>query len=187
VFLRCFTVTNSCLFLYTADSDFFFAMVPITAVVHTHNDVLRIGRCLETLHPCDEIVIVDHGSDDGTVHVAREYGARIVQAAAQRYSIGDWQGAPPGREEWLLCLSPSESLTESLEASLFEWKSEAVPGSASVYSVFLREETAEGWVENPVAQTRLVPANWQEWAGRFPQNEDSALVLEGELLRFVLP
>jgi glycosyltransferase involved in cell wall biosynthesis len=163
-------------------------MVPITALVHTHNDVLRIGRCLETLHPCDEIVIVDHGSDDGTVRVAREYGARIVDAAqVGDLQVGDLKIARSGREEWILCLDPSESLTESLAASLFEWKSEAAAGSASVYSVFLREETAEGWVENPVAQTRMVPANWNQWKGRFPQNEGSAQALEGELLRFLLP
>jgi glycosyltransferase involved in cell wall biosynthesis len=162
-------------------------MIPITAVVHTHNDGLRIGRCLETLHPCDEIVIVDHGSRDGTVRVAREYGARIVEANAEGFAIGDLQVAGTGREEWILCLDPSESLTESLTASLFEWKSEAVPESASVYSVFLREETGEGWVENPAAQTRLVPANWKQWEGRFPKNEASSLTLEGELLRFVLP
>lgn len=162
-------------------------MVPITALVHAHNDALRIGRCLETLHPCDEIVIVDHGSDDGTVHVAREYGARIVKVGAEGFAIGDLWGAGHEREEWILCLDPSESLSDSLAASLFEWKAEAVAEAASAYSAFLREETAQGWVENPVAQTRLVPASWHRWEGRFPQNEESALVLEGELLRFVLP
>ena len=162
-------------------------MVPITALLHAHNDALRIGRCLETLYPCDEIVIVDHGSDDGTLHVAREYGAKVVKVGAEGFAIGDLWGGRPGREEWILCLDPSESLTESLAASLFEWKSEAVAESAAAYCVFLREETAEGWVENPVAQTRLVPARWERWAGRLPQNDDAALVLEGELLRFVLP
>src|ERR1700756_1395399 len=163
-------------------------MVPITALVHAHNDALRIGRCLETLYPCDEIVIVDHGSEDGTLRVAREYGARIVDAAqASDLQVGELQIAGAARADWILCLDPTESLTESLAASLFEWKSEAVAESASVYSVFLREETAEGWVENPVAQTRLVPANWTRWEGRFPKNEASAQALEGELLRFVLP
>lgn len=162
-------------------------MVAIRAILHSHNDALRIGRCLETLYPCDEIVIVDHGSEDATLHVAREYGARIVKAGPENSATGNLWGAGHERAEWILCLDPSESLTESLAASLYEWKSEAVPESAAGYSVFLREETAEGWVENPVAQTRLVPANWQRWAGRFPQNEESAVVLEGELLRFVLP
>lgn len=162
-------------------------MVGIRAILHAHNDALRIGRCLETLYPCDEIVVVDHGSEDGTLHVAREYGARIVRAGASAVGAADFGGGGAGREEWILCLDPSESLTESLAASLFEWKSEAVSESVSAYSVFLREETAGGWVENPVAQTRLVPASWQRWAGRFPENEESAVVLEGELLRFVLP
>lgn len=155
--------------------------------MHAHNDALRIGRCLETLHPCDEIVIVDHGSEDGTVHVAREYGARIVRASEERLAIGDLWRREPRREDWILCLDPSESLSDGLAASLFEWKSEALAASTSACSFFLREETTQGWVENPVAQTRLVPATWQRWEGRFPQNEDSALVLEGELLRFVLP
>lgn len=168
-------------------SDFPFLMIPITALVHAHNDALRIGRCLETLHPCDEIVIVDHGSEDKTLRVAREYGARIVEAAAEGFAIGDLWGGKPERKEWILCLDPNESLSDSLAASLFEWKSEGLADSASAYSFFLREETAGGWVENPVAQTRLVPANWQRWEGRFPRHDESALALEGELLRFVLP
>ena len=63
-------------------------------------------------------------------------------------------------EGWTLCLDPCESLTEKLAASLFEWKSEGWHGktpAAPAFSVFLREETAQGWVDVPVAQTRLVP------------------------------
>ena len=47
-------------------------------LLHTENDALRLGRLLETLYPCDEILIVDHGSFDATSQVAREYGARII-------------------------------------------------------------------------------------------------------------
>ena len=53
--------------------------------------------------------------------------------------------------------------------------------------MFVREETAEGWVENPIPQTRLVPAHWNRWNGRFPTNDIAACTLEGDLLRFVLP
>lgn len=153
-------------------------MPGLTALLHTHNDALRVGRCLETLYPCDEIVVVDHGSADKTVRVAREYGARVVGPGDSIDRVV--------RDRWILCLDPRESLTEALAASLFEWKSEKV-STLSAFSMFVREETAEGWVANPEALTRLVPGDWQRWNGYFPAHEHSAVALEGELLRFVLP
>ena len=55
-------------------------MALITALLHTENDGLRLGRALETVYACDGIVVVDHGSRDSTVRVAREYVARVVDA-----------------------------------------------------------------------------------------------------------
>ena len=158
-------------------------MNAITALLHTRNDGLRVGRCLETLYPCDEILVVDHGSQDGTRRIAHEYGAQVVQAGEHSSVV---QYLRLARTEWILCLDPRESLTEALAASLFEWKSEA-PFRPGAFSVFVREETAEGWIANPAAQTRLVPAGWERWEERVPRNEPSAVALEGELMRFVLP
>lgn len=156
-------------------------MARITALLHTQDDALRVGRCLETLYACDDVVIVDHGSRDGTLNVAREYGAKVISAthgAQENY----------GREnlgDWILCLDARESLSEALSASLYEWKSEQIRGES--FSVYVREETAEGWIANPAAETRLVPASWARWHGKFPASDPSAVALEGELLRFVLP
>lgn len=157
-------------------------MPEITALVHTQDDALRIGRCLETLYPCDQILIVDHGSKDGTLRVAQEYGARIMRAPS-----GSPEQVPRlSSSGWILCLDARESLSESLAASLYEWKTESSP-QQRVFSMFVREETAEGWIENPSPQTRLVPAAWERWHGIFPANDASAYALEGDLLRFVLP
>jgi glycosyltransferase involved in cell wall biosynthesis len=158
-------------------------MPTITALLHTENDALRLGRCLETLYPCDEIVVIDHGSDDDTIQVAREYGARVVEAGSQVQ-------LPSLEERWTLCLDPRESLSEALAASLYEWKSERHAediAAGAVFSVFLREETVDGWLENPEAQVRLVPPGWTGWRDRMPQPNASAIALEGELLRFVFP
>jgi glycosyltransferase involved in cell wall biosynthesis len=178
-------------------------MPPITALIYTENDALRLGRCLETLYPCDNIVIVDNGSSDGTVSLAHEYGAKIVSATpgaspddflrtAGLLSAGLLSAGQADAQAWILCLDPHESLTESLAASLFEWKSETESVHRNgvhplAFSMFLREETAEGWIELPAAQTRLVPQAWNRWNGRLPVHDPSALALEGELLRFVFP
>jgi hypothetical protein len=158
-------------------------MPSITAIIHTNNDALRLGRLLETLYPCDDIVVVDHESGDGTLTVAHDYGAIILEAKPGAKPATYLKPQFPG---WILCLDARESLTESLAASLFEWKSEGV-SSAAPFSVFLREETAEGWIAHPSAQTRLVPANWNDWSGRFPAPVASSISLEGDLLRFAFP
>jgi glycosyltransferase involved in cell wall biosynthesis len=164
-------------------------MPAITALLHVHDDALRLGRALETLLPFDEILVVDHGSRDATRRIAREYGARVVEVTAGASPIQCLQFAGC---EWILCLEPRESLTEALAASIFEWRSEwkpelQAPPAITAFSIFLREETAHGWLENPSPQTRVVPRNWNQWKGLLPAPEPSAIVLEGALLRFLLP
>jgi len=159
-------------------------MPAITAVLHTHNDALRLGRALETLCPCDEILIIDHGSQDDTLRVGKEYGARIVSGLTE---FDDVQFIRSVTDGWILCLDPRESLTEGLAAALFEWKSGAMPHPTSCFAVFQREETSDGWIQNPMPQTRLVPADWNQWEGQFPASRSSAVSLDGELLRFAFP
>lgn len=162
-------------------------MLSITALLQTENDALRLGRALETLYACDDILIVDHSSRDATVRLAREYGARVMVARPE-FSLPDY--VQSAQAEWILFLDPCESLTEKLAASLFEWKSGAVDAkipAPSAFSVFLREETERGWVEIPAAQTRLVSQSWKMWNGKYPLHEPAAPTLEGELLRFIFP
>jgi glycosyltransferase involved in cell wall biosynthesis len=159
-------------------------MPTITALLHTQNDGLRLGRCLEMLYACDGIVIIDHHSHDDTLRVAREYGARIVTG-------GEPQGLPMAlaiATGWIFRLDPRESVSEALSASLYECRSGMTPMNAdATFSVRLREETASGWRDNVTTQTRIVPANWNCWESGLPLHNASSQLLLGELLRFSFP
>jgi glycosyltransferase involved in cell wall biosynthesis len=165
-------------------------MPQITALLHTANDALRLGRALATLLPCSEILIVDHHSSDATLRIARQYGARIVSADCDTASADYLDLA---RHDWIFCMEAGESLTEGLQASLFEWS--ALPNynvaggfaGGRAFAVPVREQIRKRWLDLPVRETRLVPRDWGRWRGRLPISEPSAIVLEGELLRFVLP
>src|SRR5437868_8507805 len=136
-------------------------MPKLTALIHTCNDAQRLGRALESLRPCDELLVVDHGSLDDTVIVAREYGARFLAAASERANaVGRAQ------HDWLLALLPSEALSEALEASLFEWKL-AGHDAVAAFSVALREQAVDQWLCHPPT-TRLVNRTAGPWAGELP-------------------
>jgi glycosyltransferase involved in cell wall biosynthesis len=155
----------------------FFLMPKLTALIHTHNDELRLGRALESLRPCDELLILDHGSQDGTANVAREYGARLLPAADA--------GLGSAGHDWILCLLPTEALSEALEASLFEWKM-AEHAPASAFSLTVREQAGDQWLSHQPT-TRLVNRQIRPWTGSLPADDPQAQLLAGDLLRFREP
>jgi hypothetical protein len=161
-------------------------MPPITALLHVKNNALRLSRALETLLPCAEIVIVDHGSTDQSLRVARRHGARIVLAVepcVPNFYLG--LAACP----WVLCLDPAESLTEALQATLFEWSQSPNRGlpTANGYCMTFLEQVGDVWQTNPAAETRLVPRNWVRWKGHLPEHDLQSVPLEGEGLRLFFP
>jgi hypothetical protein len=160
-------------------------MPPITALLHCADDALRLGRTLETLLPCNQILIVDYRSRDHTRRIAREYGAHFVAADKAAQAEADCRNL--AQNDWILCLQPGESISESLQASLFEWS--MLPSGEVVstlpFSVFVREQSKdETWLELPQPVTRLVPRSWSRWRGWLPAHEPNAPTLEGKLLRF---
>ena len=73
-------------------------MPRLSAIVITRNEAANIGDCLDSLAFCDERIVVDSGSDDGTAAIAREKGARspIMRSKAsarRRISRSRWRRA----------------------------------------------------------------------------------------------
>lgn len=154
-------------------------MPKISALIHAENDEHTLGRLLETLRPCDEVIVVDHGSKDRTEKVAHEHGARVKKAVL---GVEDGAYAVDCGNDWILCLLPNESLSEGLEAALFEWK-ETQPGATIGYTVNVRESNEHGW-KKLGRELRLANRKELNWKERLPGNADGAPELNGDLLRF---
>ena len=50
----------------------------LTGIVLTYNEEKNIARCLENLKFCDTVLVVDGGSTDKTVSLAKKAGATIL-------------------------------------------------------------------------------------------------------------
>ncbi|MDI3257376.1 MAG: glycosyltransferase [Kyrpidia sp.] len=72
-------------------------------------------RCLEsTRRVADEWIVVDTGSRDRTVELARAFGAEVVQVPWEDdFSKARNAGLARARAEWVLCIDADEELTDA--------------------------------------------------------------------------
>ena len=158
-------------------------MPKITALLHTHNDALRLGRALDSLRPCDEVLVIDECSEDDTPKIAREHGATLKSVIP---GVAPGAYAMDASHDWILCLRPNESLSDDLEAALFEWKNQDPAEGVVCYQVPVREEKQNGWLKS-APEARLVNRKLLNWVGEMPPNQECDTSLSGDLLCFHHP
>lgn len=120
----------------------------ISAVIITHNEENNISRCLASLTGLDEIIVVDSGSDDKTIEIAKNHGAKVIHQ--------EWLGFGPQKKfavsqakyNWVLSIDADEYLTDNLRSSLLNAD---LTDSKTAYSInrrsfFLGKEVKHsGW------------------------------------------
>ncbi len=86
-------------------------MVGITAVIITLNEAHNIKDCIESIKPvCNEVIVVDSGSTDSTVEIAKALGANVY---IQEF-LGDGPqknyGPRFAKNDWVLSIDADERL-----------------------------------------------------------------------------
>jgi glycosyltransferase involved in cell wall biosynthesis len=84
---------------------------PISAVVTTLNNAATLEACLASVDWCDEIVLLDSGSDDDTLEIAARHGARVSIEPFKGYSAQKQSAIDKAAHDWVLLLDADEHLT----------------------------------------------------------------------------
>ncbi len=110
----------------------------ITACIIARNEARALPACLESVAFCREMVVVDSGSTDATVAIARAAGARVVEQpwlgfAAQRNVALDH-----AHGQWVLEIDADERISPQLRAEIEAFVA-APPAGVKLAGLPLRE------------------------------------------------
>lgn len=91
----------------------------LSVIVITKNEAANLPDCLASVAFADEVVVLDSGSQDDTLAIARASGARVLQSA-------DWPGFGPQKNrvlaaatgDWVLSLDADERVTPELRSEI---------------------------------------------------------------------
>lgn len=84
--------------------------IPVSAVVITKNAEKHLDAALESLAICDEIVVLDSGSTDGTREIARKHGARSRVHRFDGYGAQKRRAVALANHDWILSVDADEVL-----------------------------------------------------------------------------
>jgi glycosyltransferase involved in cell wall biosynthesis len=90
----------------------------ISAIVVCFNEKENIGPCLDSLTWCDEIVVVDSFSTDGTVEICRRYTERVFQRAWMGYRNQKSFAHSKATKEWVILVDSDERVPPELRAEI---------------------------------------------------------------------
>jgi len=94
--------------------------VPVSVVVLTFNEEPNIGRCLASVAWADQVVVLDSGSTDATVPIARSHGAEVVEQAWLGFSAQREFALrlPLLRNDWVYFVDADEWVSPQLAAEI---------------------------------------------------------------------
>ena len=144
----------------------------LTLAVITLNEVDRLEACLRSVPFADEILVLDSGSTDGTLELARDLGARVVST--------DWPGhvAQKNRAlemaagDWVLSLDADERLSE--RAAQAVQRALAAPGDRAGFGFHRCSRWQGRFIRHgrwyPDRKLRLVRRGQGRWGGDDPHD-----------------
>lgn len=90
----------------------------LTVTVITRDESAHIAAALQSVSWADEIIVVDSGSTDDTVAIARRYATRVEHRDWPGYSAQKNYAAAVASNDWILSLDADERVTPQLAAEI---------------------------------------------------------------------
>jgi glycosyltransferase involved in cell wall biosynthesis len=94
--------------------------VTLSVVIITFNEEANLPRTLESVKWADEIVVVDSGSTDRTVDIARGFGAKVWVEPWKGFAAQKNSALEKATGDWVLSLDADEEVDAELREAIAE-------------------------------------------------------------------
>lgn len=163
----------------------------ISAVIITLNEEKNIARCIKSLLPIvDEVIVWDAHSTDRTKEISESLGAKVFQHAWEGYSVSKNKANEKATGDYILSIDADEELSADLKASLKHLK----PILKEDAYVFVRINNYCGtWIRYsgwyPEYKTRLFRNGKAKWVGEIHEwlefnGKPEFFIIPGDLLHY---
>jgi glycosyltransferase involved in cell wall biosynthesis len=157
--------------------------LPLSLIVITRDAAHELAECLASAPFAAEAVVVDSGSTDDTVALARRSGARVVVQPFLGFGPQKNFAVNQAAHDWVLCVDADERVSPALAAAIAQAFASGPPPAAA-YAVARRNRFLGRWLAHgegyPDWNVRLFDRRRARWSDD-PVHEK--VVAEGAVAR----
>lgn len=170
-------------------------MTSLSAVVITYNEEANIQRCLASLQPvADQLLVVDSYSTDNTVKLAKEMGAEVIYHSFEGHIPQKNYAISQATYDTILAVDADEALNEALQTTIQREKKQGLHTAGIIKRL---TNYCGQWIYHcgwyPDKKIRLWNRKQGSWSGTNPhdrvelQHGVQKVTLEGHLLHYSFP
>lgn len=140
----------------------------ITAAILARDERDDIEACVRSVAFCDEVLVLDSGSTDGTPALARAAGARVVETDWPGYVAQRNRAASLATHDWILSIDADERVDDALRRAVEALRARGEPAAAG-YEVRVHTWCLGRWIDHggwwPERHLRLFHRGRARWEG----------------------
>jgi glycosyltransferase involved in cell wall biosynthesis len=166
----------------------------VSVVIITKNEEANLGRTLASVTWAEERIVMDSGSTDRTLEIARQHGAKIFQETWKGYAGQKNSAMAKASGDWVLSLDADEEVSPELATKIRE-VTRRTESDVSGYFIGRRNFFLGRWIRHggfyPDRKLRLFRRGKGKFAERAVhetmQVEGATAILSGDLIHNAYP
>ena len=107
-------------------------MPRLSVIIIAKNESENIADCIKSANFADEVIVLDSGSSDNTISIAKKLGAKVLFKPWKSYGQHKNIAIKLAKYEWIFSLDADERITKALAKEI---KTNIISGLYDVYDV----------------------------------------------------